>query len=163
MSRDRISGFAVRAAACAAVLVLLSTTAGSQEAPRGAAFAPRFGVVDVYVESDEPLAAWQFELEERAGRMQVVGIEGGEAAAYEEPPYYDREAVQAGRADRIIVASFSTRPPAALPSGRTRIATVHVRLTGAAPPDYDLNLVAAGAPDGRPIDAEISLETRNGR
>lgn len=121
----------------------------------------RFAVVDIYVASDEPLAAWQFELAERKGFMQVVGIEGGDAS-FAEPPFYDRAAVEQGDADRIIVADYSLSPPAELPVGRTRVASVHVRLAGAEP-DYDVRLVAAGAADGRPIDAEISLATRSGR
>jgi hypothetical protein len=55
------------------------------------------------------------------------------------------------------------RPPGELPRGRARVASVHVRLTGNAPPDYDLQLVAAGAADGHPIDATISFDTRTGR
>ena len=85
------------------------------------------------------------------------------AGAYPEAPYYDRAAVDRGAADRIIVASFSLSPAAELPVGRARVATVHVRLTGAAAPDYQLQLVAAGAADGRPIDAKITLDTRTGR
>jgi hypothetical protein len=123
----------------------------------------RFGVVDVYVDSAEPLAAWQFELRERHGTMQVVGVENGESASYDTAPYYDRTAVARGAADRIVVASFSLRPAAELPVGRARVATVHVRLVGDANPDYELRLVAAGAADGRPIDAAISLDTRVGR
>lgn len=123
----------------------------------------RFAVVDVYVESEEPLAAWQFELAERGGRMQVVGIEAGGSGAFMEPPYYDRDAVRAGAADRVIVADFSLREPQDLPVGRTRVARVHVRLDGAAAPDYALRLVAAGAADGRPIDAAISLDAEQGR
>jgi hypothetical protein len=122
--------------------------------------ANRFAVIDVYVDSVEPLAAWQFELTEQDGRMQVVGIEGGESASYAEPPFYDRDAVASGAADRIIVADFSLREPAQLPVGRTRVASVHVRLAGDQSPDYQLRLVAAGAADGRSIDAEISLDTR---
>jgi hypothetical protein len=123
----------------------------------------RFAVVDVYVDSAVPLAAWQFELREGHGEMQVVGVENGDSRAYPEAPYYDRAAVNRGAADRIIVASFSLRPAAELPVGRARVATVHVRLTGAASPDYRLQLVAAGAADGRPIDAKITLDTRTGR
>jgi hypothetical protein len=123
----------------------------------------RFAVVDVYVDTPVPLAAWQFELRERHGEMQVVGVENGDSRAYPEAPYYDRAAVNRGAADRIIVASFSLRPVAELPVGRARVATVHVRLTGAASPDYRLQLVAAGAADGRPIDAKITLDTRTGR
>jgi hypothetical protein len=131
-------------------------------APQEAAPA-RFAVVDVYVDSAEPLAAWQFELAERGGGMQVVGIEGGDGASFGgEPPFYDRGAVDRGAADRIIVADYSLSPAADLPVGRTRVASVHVRLASAAP-DYDLRLVAAGAADGRPIDAEISFAMRTGR
>ena len=125
--------------------------------------AARFAVVDVYVDTTAPLAAWQFELRERHGEMQVVGVENGDSRAYPEAPYYDRAAVDRGAADRIIVASFSLRPAAELPVGRARLATVHVRLTGSASPDYQLQLVAAGAADGRPIDAKITLDTRTGR
>jgi hypothetical protein len=123
----------------------------------------RFAVVDVYVESSEPLAAWQFELTERGGRMQVVGIEGGESASFGEPPSYDRDAVQQGTADRIIVADFSLNNADELPSGRTRVARVHVRLSGAGQPDYELRLVAAGSTNGRSIDAGVSLDTETGR
>jgi hypothetical protein len=122
-----------------------------------------FAAVDVYIDSAEPLAAWQFELEERRGAMQVVGIEGGGLPGYGAPPHYDRAAVERGAADRIIVADYSLSPAAALPVGRARVATVHVRLANAAPPDYELRLIAAGSADGRPIDANISIETRTGR
>jgi hypothetical protein len=148
------------ALAAIATLALLAAAGGlvAQQLEQG-----RFATVDVYIDSAEPLAAWQFELGERRGSMQVVGIEGGANASFGDPPYYDRAAVERAAADRIIVADFSLSPPASLPVGRTRVATVHVRLAGSAAPDYDLRLVAAGAADGRPIDAKISFDTRNGR
>jgi len=120
----------------------------------------RFAVVDVYVDSNAPVAAWQFELRERRGRMQVVGIEGGEGQGFREPPFYDQRAVARGTSDRVIVASYSLSAPEQLPSGRVRVASVHVRLLGEATPDYELRLVAAGTADGHAIDAKISLETR---
>lgn len=154
-------GFAAGILALGALgIAMLASTAGGQEALRNAS---SFDVVDIYVDSARPLAAWQFELEEAGGRMQVVGIEGGEAAPYAAPPYYDREAVAEGTADRIIVAAFSTRAPDDLPVGRTRVASVHVRLEGGTPPSYELTLIAAGAADGSRIDAEIDFDTRNGR
>jgi len=153
----------MRARALAAVTVAVAMFAASFELLAQQAAQTRFAVVDVYVDSAVPLAAWQFELRERNGEMQVVGVENGDSSAYPDAPYYDRTAVERGAADRIIVASFSLRPETELPVGRARVATVHLRLSGASPPDYRLQLVAAGAADGKPIDATISLDTRVGR
>ena len=125
--------------------------------------AVRFAAIDVYLETEEPLAAWQFELDERAGAMAVVGIENGDSAAFAGTPYYDRAAVDSGLADRIIVADYSLGESDVLPSGRTRVATVHVRLDANANPDFDLRLIAAGNAEGRPIAAEARYELQNGR
>jgi hypothetical protein len=153
----------MRARAFAAAAIALATFAATFELLAQQAAQTRFAVVDVYVDSAVPVAAWQFELRERHGEMQVVGVENGDSRAYTNAPYYDRTAVERGVADRIIVASFSLSPAAELPVGRSRVATVHVRLTGASAPDYRLHLVAAGAADGKPIDATISLDIRAGR
>lgn len=120
----------------------------------------RFAALDIYLESSVPFAAWQFELSEGTGQMLVVGVESGESAAFENAPYYDLEAVGAGVAERIIVADFTIRPASELPSGRVRIATVHVRLNGPADPDYALRLIAAADETGEPILASIDLDTR---
>ena len=40
--------------------------------------AGQFATVDVFVASPEPVAAWQIELRERRGAVQVVGIERGD-------------------------------------------------------------------------------------
>jgi hypothetical protein len=153
----------VRLRSAIVVLVAVAAFAASFGLVAQQLAAARFAVVDVYVDTTAPLAAWQFELRERHGEMQVVGVENGDSRAYPDAPYFDRAAVDRGAADRIIVASFSSRPAAELPVGRARVATVHVRLTGSASPDYQLQLVAAGAADGRPIDAKITLDTRTGR
>jgi len=123
----------------------------------------RFATIDVFVDSDEPLAAWQFELTEATGAMAVVGVENGDSQAFAEAPHYDLEAVARNRADRIIVADFSLAERAALPTGRTRVATVHVRLTGGRPPAFELNLTAAGNADGQPIPATAAYELNDGR
>ena len=120
--------------------------------------AVRFAALDIYLEASEPFAAWQFELSEGTGQMLVVGVENGESAAFEDAPYYDLEAISAGVAERIIVADFTIKPAAELPSGRVRIATVHVRLNGPADPDYALRLIAAGNAAGEPIQASIDLD-----
>ena len=115
----------------------------------------RFAALDIYTETIEPLAAFQFELTERHGVMQVVGIENGDNPGFAHAPYYDRDAVQQGSADRIVVASYSLADRSVLPRGRERIATVHVRLRGAIAPEFNLKLIAATDSDGRAIDAAI--------
>jgi hypothetical protein len=94
--------------------------------------------------------------------MKIVGVENGASAAYSRAPYYDREAVQLGTADRIIVADFSLAEPSQLPSGRTRVATLHLMLTGPGEPAFELDLVTAVRHDGRTIDASIALELNPG-
>jgi hypothetical protein len=123
----------------------------------------RFAAIGVYVESPEPLAAWQFELTESTGSMTVVGIENGDSPAFAGAPRYDLGAVDADRADRIVVADYSLAAREELPRGRTRVATVHVRLMGTQAPDFELELVTAGNADGRAIAALADLELDEGR
>ena len=120
----------------------------------------RFEAVDVFVTSTEPFAAWQFELSDGQGQMQVVGVEQGESSAFDRAPYYDRDAVNAGLADRIIVADFSLAETASLPSGRVRVATIHLMLRGDT--DLALQLITATDSNGRVIDASIELEQETG-
>lgn len=117
--------------------------------------APRFVPVEVYLESPEPVAAWQFEFADRAGAMKVVGIERGGHDAFPRAPYYDRDALARGAAPRIVVADYSLVIESALPRGRFRLATVHLMLEGE--PDFELQLVTATTPDGAPIAASIAL------
>lgn len=147
------------AAACQ-ILVLLYAVASAADAQENAPENIRFEAVDIYVEAAEPLAAWQFELSDPAAAITIVGVENGESAAFERAPYYDLEAVQQGSADRIIVADFSLSPVSLLPIGRTRVATIHVRVMGQAEPNYNLRLIAAGNAEGHSIDAQISLDTQ---
>ena len=122
----------------------------------------RFAAVDIYLDTAEPVAAWQFELSDRLGTMKVVGVEQGESAAFERVPYYDREAVRRGQADRIIVADYSLADADALPTGKSRIATLHLMLSGETDADFNLQLVTATTYDGEAMDARISLAVRTG-
>jgi len=122
----------------------------------------RFVAVDIYLNSPTPVAAWQFELNDANGVMKIVGVENGDSDAYPRAPYYDREAVQLGTADRIVVADFSMGDDEELPNGRFRIATLHLMLMGADQPDFELNLVVATTRDGQAIEASISLELPRG-
>ncbi len=122
----------------------------------------RFAAIEVYLDSPQPLAAWQFELSERNGLMMIVGVENGDSAAFNRTPYYDREAVQLGTADRIIIADFTLSEEEQLPRGRIRVATIHLMLAGRSDPEYDLNLVTATTYGGQVIDASISLISPTG-
>src|SRR5690606_18617998 len=57
----RVAAFAAVAAFAVFGAMLIATKAGGQDFSAGSAV-PVFDVVDVYVDSDRPLAAWQFEL-----------------------------------------------------------------------------------------------------
>jgi hypothetical protein len=92
--------------------------------------------------------------------MQIVGIERGDDSTFRDPPFYDRVAIESGPTERIVLASYSLSGAEQLPRGRVRVARLHVRALGAAQPDYEARLVAAGTADGRPIDAQLSLETQ---
>ena len=116
--------------------------------------ASRFTYVDVYIDSGRsPLAAYQFELSVSKGEITIVGVEGGEHAAFAEPPYYDTAALQS---DRIIIAAFDTGDD--LPSGQSRVARIHLMVSTLAPPAYRVELTAAADSDGSRIDAKITLE-----
>ena len=132
--------------------------------------AVRFAPLHIYLDSGQrPIAAFQFELvcsvpvrasEENASRrhyeqqVKIVGVEGGSHEAFSKtPPYYDPAALAN---DRIIIAAFSTQPD--LPKGRTRVATLHLQITGDVEPQYELKLIVAADADGKEIPAEISCE-----
>lgn len=115
----------------------------------------RFAPVHIYLDSGEkPLAAYQFELKAVAGKIKIVGVEGGEHEAFQRPPYYDSAALMN---ERIILAAFNTGD--ALPTGRTRLATVHLQIIGDTEPEYELDLTVAADPDGRELGAELTLQT----
>lgn len=114
----------------------------------------RFKAVDVYVDSgDEPLAAYQFEFAAETGEIKIVGIEGGEHAAFKEPPYYDPAALSK---NTIIIAAFNTGQN--LPRDKTRVARLHVQVMGEAEPEYVVKLEVAASPEGKKIAASATLE-----
>jgi len=118
----------------------------------------RFGAVDIYVDSGStPLAAYQLEFAATNGLAKIVGIEGGEPAAFREPPFYDPKAMQR---ERVILASFSTAAAAELPTGKTRVATVHYQTTDSQPPRFELKLQTAGDAQGTRISAKASFVER---
>ena len=136
----------------AALILVTAVCAQDDAAPT-----VRFDAIDVFVlTGDEPIAAYQLDLKAAKGNVTIVGIEGGDADVFAAPPFYDPVAIQN---DRVIIAYFSTAKVSALPSGKVRIATIHVQITGDVVPEYDAKLTVAATVDGKPIDAELLLET----
>ncbi|MEA3227061.1 MAG: hypothetical protein U9Q07_14010 [Planctomycetota bacterium] len=114
----------------------------------------RFAPLHIYLDSgNRSLAAYQFELEATTGQIEIVGVEGGKHGAFSEAPYYDPAALAQ---DRIIIAAFNTGRD--LPTGRTRIATIHLLIKGEAEPQYELKLTVAGDADGEKIPARLTFE-----
>ncbi|MCX6929850.1 MAG: hypothetical protein NT154_42555 [Verrucomicrobia bacterium] len=117
----------------------------------------RFCAVDIYVDSGStPLAAYQLEFAATNGVAKIVGIEGGEAPAFHQPPFYDPKAIQH---ERVVIASFSTAT-AGLPTGKTRIATIHYQTTDTQPPQFALRLQTAGDMQGNKLSVKASFEER---
>lgn len=114
----------------------------------------RFEAVDLLVDSgDLPLAAWQCEIQSRSPGVEIVGIEGGEHAAFVDPPFYDPRAI---RNDRVILAAFSTADE--LPSGRSRIARLHLQLEGPGPREFEVQVNVMATVGGEPIPATATLQ-----
>jgi hypothetical protein len=140
-----------RALAVAVLGVCLLAQVGALESEPADREAPRvrFEAVDVYVDSgDTPLAAYPFELAAEVGDGRIVGIEGGSHPAFREPPYYDPAALMK---HRVIIAAFNTGKD--LPTGRTRVARLHVQVSGEIEPEYVVQLQTAASPDGKRIHA----------
>lgn len=113
----------------------------------------RFAAIDVFVDSgDEDLAAYQFELASVSDGVEIVGIEGGEHAAFAQPPYYDPQAMSG---NRVILAAFST--DGELPKGRSRVARIHVQLEGAEPKTYRTRLAVSANASGEQISAKVLI------
>lgn len=117
----------------------------------------RFAPVEIVLDVDEPVAAYQVELVVTSGEATIVGVEGGEAPGFRGAPYYDPAALAGGR---IVIGAFSTEQ--ILSRGRHRVAAVHLREAGDAPAEYELRLVAAATADGRRATAQPTLEPGKG-
>ncbi|MCH8878353.1 MAG: hypothetical protein IID34_00545 [Planctomycetes bacterium] len=135
------------------LLTALLATAAFAQHDDNTAPAVRFEYIDVYIDSDAvPLAAYQFELTDASESIKIVGIEGGEHEAFATPPYYDPKAL---KNNRVIIAAFSTAD--ALPTDKTRVATVHVQVDVDVIPEITINLAVAGDVQGNEINAKVSI------
>ncbi len=118
----------------------------------------RFQAVDIFIDSKETsLAAYQLEFLVKSGDAKVVGVEGGEHPAFKDAPFYDPKAIQH---ERVIIAAFNTAAADKLPKGKTRVATMHLQITGDRNPDYAVKLETAATLEGRKIGVETTFEER---
>jgi hypothetical protein len=140
------------------VAALLLVVTGARGQGTGGPAGVRFVAVDVFVDSGAtPLAAYQVEIRELgaaggtpAPQVRLVGVEGG-AGVYATAPYYDPAALHAeALKDRIVIAAFSTG--AGLPTGKSRVARLHMEVRGGEP-GFAMRVMTAGAADGHKIEA----------
>ena len=120
----------------------------------------RFRAVDVFVDSSEkPLAAYQLEVTATDGEAKIAGIEGGEHPAFKQPPFYDPKAIQQ---ERVILAAFNTAAADKLPTGKTRVATLHFQTKGEQPPHYTVKIETGATINGEKINVTASVTERSG-
>ncbi|MEX2215787.1 MAG: dockerin type I repeat-containing protein [Phycisphaeraceae bacterium] len=118
----------------------------------------RFTTYDIIIDTtDAPLAVYQLDISAGQGEVQITGIEGGEHAAFKQPPYYDPQAMQQ---NHIIIAAFNTADADQLPRGKVRVATLHVQITGDAEPKFEVKLDAAATVEGKPIEATATVQPK---
>jgi len=140
------------------LLPLLSLALAAGVSAQDGSETVRFCAVDIYIDpANETLAAYQFELTANGTQVKIVGIEGGDHPAFSEPPYYDPKALKSGR---IVIAAFNTGKQ--LPDNRTRVARVHLMVSGDGEPDITVKRIAFASASGQKISADITLETTKG-
>lgn len=132
----------------------------------------RFVAVDITLDpAGEELAAYQLRIPEAPG-ITLVGVEGGEpASAFAKPPVYDPAALAGqsdtdnqgapgGAADQpmIVLAAFSLDGSIDRP---TRVARLHLQVTGRQAVELDPVVIAAGDPAGERLEAvKVSVRER---
>ena len=117
-----------------------------------------FAAFDIFVESKNvPLAAYQLEFSGPADHVRITGIEGGQHEAFKTPPFYDPKAIQQ---ERVILAAFNEAPATKLPTGKTRVATIHLQFTGPQRPDFSLKLHTAADSEGKSISTKATFTQR---
>ena len=117
-----------------------------------------FAVFDVFVDSGaEHLAAYQLKISDEKAAVKILSVEGGEHASFAQPPKFDGKAIQR---DVIKIAAFSLDAREKLPSGRVRVASLHVEIGPGLTPDWKAVVEAAGGAGGTKISAAVSISKR---
>lgn len=111
----------------------------------------QFMAYDIVIDTGtEPLAAWQVEIKDELKHARIVGIEGGQSGAYSQAPHYDPKAIQG---EHVIIGAFTTGDA---PSGKVRVARLHVMAEGGTP--RFATVMTAAAAGGRKFDATLSIQ-----
>jgi len=148
-----------------ALVAMFATLSPAQDQPVPTTSSPATSNFDVHFQSvdvtldpkGQPLAAYQIEFVADAARVKLVGVEGGDHAAFREPPYYDPAALSQ---HRVILAAFSTS--ADLPRSATRVARLHVQISGDGQPEWSAKLIVASSDKSGSIPGEVSLSDSEG-
>lgn len=118
----------------------------------------RFVSVDLFIDTkDQPLAVYQLEFSATKDLVKIVGVEGSSHEAFRDAPHFDPLALQQ---ERIILAAFNTAAAEKLPRGKTRIATIHLQVTGENDPVSQVKSSIIATIDGKPIEAALTAEIR---
>jgi hypothetical protein len=143
----------LRRVALALLLVLVSFTSAQTRSTAPVA-AYRFTNVDVMVDPrGAALAAYQLEFVADPARVTLVGIEGGQHIAFKQPPYYDPKALKEG--NRVILAALNAGDD--LPKDKTRVARLHLRITGDSRPEMSARLIVAASSNEKTIPADVTV------
>lgn len=121
-------------------------------------YSAQFAVYDVFVDAGkEKLAAYQLKISDERAAVKILSVEGGEPASFTEAPKFYPKAIQR---DVIKIAAFSLDAPEKLPSGRMRVASLHVEIGPGLTPDWKATVEAAAGPKGKKISATVSISKR---
>jgi hypothetical protein len=121
----------------------------------------RFQSVEIFADAQtNALAAYQLEFTATSGNAKIVGIEGGEHPAFAVAPFYDPKAMQH---ERVILAAFSTVSADKLPTGKTRVATIHLQISGANELKFETKLTTAANSEGQKIAVTISATEKRAK
>jgi hypothetical protein len=144
-----------------AVLLAIIFFSASTFAQTAATNTIRFQPVEIFADSaTATLAAYQLEFNVTSGNAKIVGIEGGEHPAFAEAPFYDPKAMQH---ERVILAAFSTVSADKLPTGKTRVATIHLQISGANELKFETKLTTAANSEGKKIAVTISATEKRAK
>jgi hypothetical protein len=103
------------------------------------------------------LAAYQLKISDEKAAVKILSVEGGEHASFAQPPNFDGKAIQS---DVIKIAAFSLDAREKLPSGRVRVASLHVEIGPGLTPDWKAVVETAAGPGGTKISAAVSISKR---